>query len=75
MPRRITDEADARIGRNIARLRSLRGISRRKLAEALPCPISQQQAAKYEDGRSCLPAGLLPGIASILDCDILEFFA
>lgn len=74
MPRRDANDIDKRIGVNIARLRTIKGMARVQLGEALPTPVRSQQIAKYEEGTNRVPASTLVEIAGVLECKVVELF-
>lgn len=61
-----------RISEQICVLRKQKGITQKKLAEALG--VTTQAVSKWENARSCPDIQLLPDIAKIFDVSIDELF-
>lgn len=76
MPKRMGEinPIDIRIGENLRRIRTARGISQEKLAAKLSMPISHQAYGKYETGINRLSCSTLAELAFILEWDIADFF-
>ena len=73
MPKTETaNPVDAQIGRNIARRRTLMGLTQTNLAHA--CGVSFQQIQKYENGANRTSGSRLYQIAEILRCDPGDLF-
>jgi transcriptional regulator with XRE-family HTH domain len=66
-------EIDTIIGRNLRRMRELRGLNQIDLGKALGIGFAQVQ--KYEAARSELTVSKIVILAGILDCAIDDFFA
>lgn len=60
------------MGNKLRSMRIERGMSQQELGEKLG--VSFQQIQKYEKGANRIDAGRLVAIASILDCNVDEFF-
>lgn len=65
-------EVDMWVGRALATLRQQRGLSQSALAKSLG--LSFQQVQKYEGGHNRLSAGRLFELATVLECNIGDFF-
>lgn len=66
----MTDAINALIGERVRFYRTSKGITLDKMAASFSVPISGQQLAKYEVGKSRWPADLLIEIAKDLRLDI-----
>ena len=65
-------EIDVAIGRNILRVRKLRGLTQTQLGEIFG--ITHQQIHKYENGSNGISAAKLMFLAKKLGVDITEFY-
>jgi len=68
----MVQEVDAIIGRNIMKMRKLRGLTQKGLAKMLD--ITPQQVQKYEMGKNAVLPAKLSRMAEIFRCDIQDFF-
>lgn len=62
-----------KIGKLIARLRKEKGLTQKKLAEALN--ISNKTVSKWECGLGCPDVSFWPELATILNCDVRQLIA
>lgn len=65
-------DVDKLVGSNIRRIRILRGLAQKALAEALG--VTFQQVQKYENGANRMSAGRLVHLAEVMDCSIIDLF-
>jgi transcriptional regulator with XRE-family HTH domain len=63
---------DSRIGNRVKETRRLRGVSQKRLGEALG--LTFQQVQKYETGKNRIAAGTLYQIADFLKVDVASFY-
>ena len=68
----MADEPSIVFSENIKRLRRARGLTQRALADALG--VTFQAVSKWENGRAAPDIFVLPGMASILGCQIDDLF-
>lgn len=67
-------EADVVIGKNIATMRVLAGLTQTEVAEAMDPPITYQQIYKYERGIDRISASRLVDLARVCGCRIAHFY-
>lgn len=66
-------EVDIRVGQNLRNARNLRGMTQRRLGEAVG--LTLQQIQKYENGTNRITVSRLHQLAEILNIPVAQFFA
>ncbi len=74
MPRRKSDEIDARIGTNLFDIRLQAGVTREQLGNSLHTRLSPQAIIKYENGKTRIPAATLVELSRLFKCKLTKFF-
>lgn len=69
---RSATDVDKKVGKNLAKLRLLRGLTQEKLADAVG--VTFQQLQKYEKGQNRISVSRLWQFSQVLEIPVAEFY-